>query len=214
MPNNKYNPKEEVFVPLPNGLNYVFQTNVDAVARTALGHTALPTPVPALSFSGGNSPKPRKARILTADGWNSSFMAETPALIATLKTGGWQIQRPSKTQGIITGSAARAVTVYVTVRGIKYAWNMASETRAALTDATLTALGINVATTADIPTLVWGASLPRPAKVEFKRTTAPLGGTSDTLSTFVGQAQEDNLPAGFKIKKPRLMFPGDPFTAP
>jgi hypothetical protein len=213
MPNNKYNPKEEVSVALSNGLIYVFETNVDTVERTALGHTVLPATVPALAFKGGNSPKPRRARRLTADGWNSSFVSDTPVTVITaLKAAGWQIGRPAKKRGIITGTTARAVTVYVTVRGIKYAWNMPTETRAALTDATMTALGIEIATAADINTLVWGASLPRPAKVMFQRTTSPLGGTADMLSTFVGQAQESTLPAGYKLVKPRLMFPGDPAT--
>ncbi|MEG4807938.1 hypothetical protein QUA82_09935 [Microcoleus sp. F8-D3] len=215
MPNNKYNPRDEVYVTLANGLIYIFETNVDTEERVALGLTPLPATVPANAFKGGNSPTPRRARRLTADGWNSSYVSETPeTVIAGLKTAGWQIQKAVKYQGIITGSTSRAVTVYVTVRGIKYAWNMPSETRAAITDATMTALGIQVATAADIPTLVWGASVPKPAKVQFRRTTTPLGGTSDSLSTYVSQAQEDNLPAGYKLIRPRLMFPGDVAATP
>lgn len=215
MPNNKYNPRDEVYVTLSNGLIYVFETNVDQEERANLGHTVVPATVPPLAFKGGNSPKPRRAKRLTADGWNTSFISETPAAIpAALKAAGWQIERPKANQGIITGTTARAVTVYVTVRGIKYAWNMSTETRAAITDATLTALGIQIATAADIPTLVWGASLPRPGIVQFRRTATPLGGTVDNLSTFVGQAQEDTLPAGWKLAKPRLMFPGDPAVTP
>lgn len=213
MPNNKYQNRDEVAVAMENGLIYVFETNVDTTERVALGHTAIAGTVPDLAFKGGNSPKPRRARRLTADGWNSSFCAESPATVITaLKTAGWQVGRTPKKRGIITGATARAVTVYVTVRGIKFAWNLPAETRASITDATMTALGIEVATAADVSTLVWGASLPRPAKVQFKRTTTPLGGGSDILTTYCGQAQEDNLPAGWKIIQPRLKFPGDPVT--
>jgi hypothetical protein len=209
MPLNKYDTKDEVSVTMDNGLIYVFETNVDTVERTGLGHVTLPAIVPALAFKGGNSPKPRRARRRTADGWNSSFCAATPATVVTaLKTAGWQVGKIPKRRGIITGTTARATTVYVTVRGIKYAWNMTVESLNTMTQATATALGIERATAADIPTLVWGASIPKPAKVQFFNTAGP--GNGDFLTTFVGQAQEDNLPAGWKLIAPRIMFPGDP----
>ncbi len=207
MPLNKYDTKVTVSVPLPNALIYVFDTNVDTEARTALGHTVVPATTPPLAFKGGNSPRPKRARRLTADGWNSSFVTSLAATQTTLKAAGWQIGREPKKRGIITGTSARAITVYVIVRGIKYAWNMPRETATTMTAATMTALGIEVATAADIPTLVWGASLPRPAKVSFFNALGP--GNGDILSTFVGQAQENSLPAGWKLKNPRLMFPGD-----
>lgn len=208
MPNNKYDKKDLVSVPIGNTMVYVFQTNVDAPARTALGHIPIAAAVPAFAFQGGNSPKPPRAKILTADGWNSSFVTNVAATQTTLKTSGWQIGRAPKRRAIITGTTARAITVYVTVRGIKYAWNMPSETRVKITDASLTALGVNIATAADMPTLVWGASLPRPAKAQSFLTGGTQGG--DLISTFVGQAQEDNLPANWKLKSPRIMFAGDP----
>lgn len=215
MPNNKYQNKDEVSVAMENGLIYVFETNVDTEERVALGHVPIAGTVPDNAFKGGNDPKPRRAKRLTADGWNSSFCAESPATVITaLKAAGWQVGRPQANRGIITGATARAVTVYVLVRGIKFAWNMPAETRASIiaSGTTLEALGIQVATAADVSTLVWGASLPRPAKVQFKRTTTPLGGGSDIITTYCGQAQEDNLPDGWKIIKPRLKFPGDPVT--
>lgn len=208
MPNNKYDKKDLVVVPVGASMSYVFETNVDTVARTALGHIPVLTTVPAFAFQGANSPKPPRAKILTADGWNSSFVTSVVTTQANLKTAGWQIGRAPKRRAIITGTTARAVTVYVTVRGIKYAWNMPSETRVKITDTTLTALGINIATAADIPTLVWGASLPRPAKAQSFLTGGTQGG--DLISTFVGQAVEDNLPANWKLKSPRIMFAGDP----
>ncbi len=209
MPNNKYDAKNLVSVPIGASMSYMFETNVDTIARTALGHVpVLNGTVPAFAFLGGNSPKPNRAKILTADGWNSSFVTSVATTQASLRTAGWQIGKAPKRRAIISGTTARAVTVYVTVRGIKYAWNMPSETRVKITDTTLTALGVNIATAADIPTLVWGASLPRPAKAQTFITGGTQGG--DLLSTFVGQAVEDSLPANWKLKSPRIMFPGDP----
>jgi len=208
MPLNKYDNKVLVSVPLENGLTYVFQTNVDTEARTALGHVVVPAVVPALAFQGGNSPKPLRAKRLTADGWNSSFITSVPATIATARAAGWQIERYSKRRGLVPAAGTRATTVYVTVRGIKYAWNMPNESIATITQASLTGLGIEIATPADLPTLVWGASIPSPAKATFFSAAGP--GNGDRLSTFVGQTQEDSLPTGWRIIRPRITFPGDP----
>jgi hypothetical protein len=207
MPLNKYDTKDLVSVPLENGLIYVFATNVDAVARTTLGHTAIGAVVPPLAFQGGDSPKPRRARKLTADGWNSSFIAATAAVVAAAKAAGYQVSKSEKKRGRVPAAGARATTVYVTVRGVKYAWNIPNESLATMTQATATALGINVATAADEPTLVWGASIPKPAVATFYNAAGPGGG--DVLSTFVEQAKEDTLPVGWRLKEPRIMFPGD-----
>lgn len=207
MPLNKYDSKELVSVPLPNGLNYVFATNVDSVARTALGHVVVPAVVPALSFQGGNSPKPKRARKLTADGWNSSYITSVAATVTAAKLAGYQISNTPRSRGLVPTSGARSVTVYVTVRGIKYAWNIPKETRDTITPAVLTTLGVEIATAADLSTLVWGATLPRPAKAQFFNPTGPGGG--DVLSTFVGQAEENSLPDGWRLVRPRIMFPGD-----
>jgi hypothetical protein len=208
VPLNKYDTKDLVSVPLDNGLIYVFATNVDAAARTLLGHTAIADVVPPLAFQGGDSPKPRRAKKLTADGWNSSFISSAAAVIAAAKAAGYQITRGGKKRGRVPAAGARATTVYVLVRGIKYAWNMSNESLATITQATATALGINIATAADEATLVWGASLPKPAVATFYNAAGPGGG--DQLSTFVDQAKEDTLPAGWRLKEPRIMFAGDP----
>ena len=210
MPLNKYDNKDLVSVPLANGLIYVFQTNVDASARTALGHVAVPDTVPALAFQGGESPKPRRAKRLTADGWNSSFIAETPAVITAARASGYQVSKAGKRRGRVPSAGSRATTVYVNVRGIKYAWNIPNESLATMTQATATALGISIATAADEATLVFGASIPKPAVATFFSAAGPGGG--DQLSTFIDQSKEDTLPTGWRIKKPRIMFPGDPVT--
>jgi len=208
VPLNKYDNKVLVSVPLSNGLIYVFSTNVDTVARTALGHTPVPDVVPALAFQGGDSPKPRRATRLTADGWNSSYISATPAVVTAARSAGYQVSRREIRRGRVPAAGARATTVYVLIRGIKYAWNIPNETIATITQATLTALGIEIATATDEATLVWGASLPKPAVATFFSAAGPGGG--DQLSTFVAQAREDSLPTGWRIKEPRIVFPGDP----
>lgn len=209
---NKYNKRDPVTVPIAPGVIYAFETNVDTEERVGLGHTPITGAYPPGAFIGANSPKPRRARRLTATGWNSSFCAETPAVITALKAAGWQVGRPPKKRAVIpaTLASARVTTVFVQIAGIKYAWNMPRETFTKITQATLTLLGVETATNADTNTLVWGASIPKPARAQFILTTGGTGGTAidgqDILSTFVTPSIEDSLPAGWKIVKPRIVF--------
>ncbi|MCC3473981.1 MULTISPECIES: hypothetical protein [unclassified Microcoleus] len=210
---NKYNKRDPVTVPLGPGLLYAFETNVDTEERASLGHTAITAAYPPGSFIGANSPKPRRARRLTATGWNSSFCAETPAVITALKAAGWQVGLPPKKRAIIplTLVSARVVTVFVQIAGIKYAWNMPKETFNKITQATLTLLGVEIATNADKDTLVWGSTIPKPARAQFILTTGGGGANTpidgqDTLTTFVTPSIEDSLPAGWKIIKPKIIF--------
>lgn len=208
---NKYNRREPVTVTLAAGVIYAFETNVDTEERANLGHVAVTGAYPAGSFIGANSPKPRRARRLSATGWNSSFVAEVPATITALKAAGWQVSRPPKKRAIIpiTMVSARVVTVFVTIAGIKYAWNMPRETYTKITPAILTLLGVDTATQADQATLVWGSSIPKPARAQFILTAGgtgtPIDG-QDILSTFVTPSIEDSLPAGWKVVKPRVVF--------
>jgi hypothetical protein len=209
--NNKYNKRDPVIVPLGPGLAYAFETNVDSDERAVLGHVPVAGNYPAGAFVGANSPKPRRARRLGSTGWNESFCAETPAVIAALKAAGWQVSRRPKRRAIIpaTLASARVTTVFVQIGGIKYAWNMPRETFVKIGQATLTALGIEVATSADTNTLVWGASIPKPARVQFILAAGgagtPIDG-QDVLSTFCTPSIEDSLPAGWKVIKSRVVF--------
>ena len=209
---NKYNRRDPVTVTLAPGVIYAFETNVDTDERITLGHTPITGAYPPGSFIGANSPKPRRARRLGATGWNSSFVNESPATIATLKTNGWQVSRLPKKRAIIpsTMMSSRAITVFVTIAGIKYAWNMPRETYTKITPATLTLLGVENATQADVATLVWGSSIPKPARAQFVLTSVSGPGTpidgQDLLSTYVTPWIEDSLPAGWKVIKPRVVF--------
>lgn len=210
---NKYNRRDPVTVTLAPGVIYAFETNVDTEERVALGHTAITGDAyPPGSFIGANSPKPRRARRLSATGWNSSFVAEVPATITALKAAGWQVSRPPKRRAIIpsTLASARVTTVFVSIGGIKYAWNMPRETLTKInTSGGVAALGIELATAADTNTLVWGPSIPKPARAQFILATGgtgtPIDG-QDILSTFVTPSIEDSLPAGWKIITPRIVF--------
>lgn len=208
---NKYNRRDPVTVTLGPGVIYAFETNVDTNERVALGHTAITGAYPAGSFIGANSPKPRRARRLSATGWNSSFVAEDPTTITALKADGWQVSRLPKRRAIVPATmvSARVTTVFVQIAGIKYAWNMPRETFTKITAAVLTSLGVEVATQADTNTLVWGAGIPKPARAQFIVTAGgtgtPIDG-QDILSTFVTPSIEDSLPAGWKIIKPRVVF--------
>lgn len=213
---NKYNKRDPVTVPLGPGVIYAFETNVDTEERVALGHTAITGAYPPGSFIGANSPKPRRARRLSGAGWNSSFCAETPAVITALKAAGWQVGRPPKKRAIIpaTLASARVVTVFVQIAGIKYAWNMPKETFNKITQAILTLLGVENATNVDLNTLVWGSTIPKPARAQFILTNGggPVGpggaaiDGQDTLTTFVTPSIEDSLPAGWKIIRPKILF--------
>ena len=209
---NKYNRRDPVTVSLGAGVIYAFETNVDTDERTALGHTPITGDTyPPGSFIGANSPKPRRAKRRVSTGWNSSFVAEVPAIIAALKAAGWQVSRRPKRRAIVPATMVSALvtTVFVQIAGIKYAWNMPRETFTKITQATLTALGVEVATQADTDTLVWGASIPKPARAQFilaeGGTGTPIDG-QDILSTFVTPSIEDSLPAGWKVIKPRVVF--------
>ena len=208
---NKYNKRDPVTVTLGPGVVYAFETNVDTEERVSLGHTAVTGAYPPGSFLGANSPKPRRARRLSSTGWNSSFCAEVPATIAALKANGWQVSRPPKKRAIVpaTLASARVVTVFVQIAGIKYTWNMPRETFTKITPAVLTSLGVEIATNADVDTLVWGSRIPKPARAQFivtaSGTPAPIDG-QDVLTTFVTPSIEDSLPAGWKIVKPKILF--------
>jgi hypothetical protein len=209
--NNKYNKRDPVTVSLGPGMIYAFETNVDTDERAALGHVAVTGNYPAGAYIGANSPKPRRARRLSATGWNESFCAETPAILTALKAAGWQISKRPKRRAIIpaTLASARVTTVFVQIAGIKYAWNIPRETFVKIGQATLTALGVETATAADTNTLVWGATIPKPARVQFILAAGgagtPIDG-QDILSTFCTPSIEDSLPAGWKVITPRVVF--------
>jgi hypothetical protein len=98
-------------------------------------------------------------------------------------------------------------TVYVTFRGIKYAWQIPKVTNTNLPSGTLDALGVKFATPGDFDELCFGANAPKPPKA-----TITIGSgegpaqTSKTLSTFYDPSVA-NLPEGWtESKAPIIAF--------
>lgn len=201
-----YQKKQLLSITISGGATYLYESNVQPESIfTDLGITKVADggPYPAGGFFEANHPKPHYARKKSAAGWNSSFISSDKVVAA--KGNGWAVN-PPRYRGIhkLAGNSL-VVSVYVTIDGVKYAWNM-PKTSHTLIQASLAGLGISVATDADIPTLVWGATAPRPAKV--KRTNEAGTDGSDTYSTFCGQAAENSLPAGWAIYRPSLTLAG------
>lgn len=216
----KYNKKELVFVPIriatttegveAGAVNYAFWTNIPSAARTALGQVAITTPEnpPLNTVLASNFPKPRRAsrRSAGAAGRYTSSFASAAALRA-LKIAGWRITKPRITKPPLHIEATRPTsfvhTVYVTYRGIKYAWQLPKVTITNLTQAVVTGLGINLATPGDFDELCFGAQAPKPPKASI--TIADGDTNSKTLSTFYDPSV--TLPTGWtESKAPKIAF--------
>ncbi len=214
---SKYNKKELVFVPIKIGtttegveagaVNYAFWTNIPSPARTALGQVPITTPEnpPLGTVLASNFPKPRRASKRDALRYTSSFAST--ALLRQLKIAGWRITKPRITKPPLHIEATRPTsfvhTVYVTFRSIKYAWQLPKVTITNLTQATVTALGISLATPGDFDELCFGAQAPKPPKASV--TIADGVDNSKTLSTFYDPSV--TLPTGWtESKAPKIAF--------
>lgn len=164
---------------------YGFRTNTDAANSTALGHTAVTGAFPTGLVIGANSPKPPRARRITATGVESSFCsvaAKATAIAAGWKVGFGKTRRAS--------SSAKSRTVYITHEGNKIAWKMPQFLYAKIS-ADIAALGILEATGAE-KDLVFGASFPRMPRV--KRFNFA---TQESYTTFCDPDALASLPTGW-----------------
>lgn len=190
---NRYNSRDEVYVnPFQgSGINYGFLTNVNQERRGVLGHTAVDRAAlpPAIVF-GANAPKPGRASRKFADGHASSFY--DIAQVSALRTAGWSLTKPFIRR---TRASDLASTRYVTIQGVKYAWQL-NETTATRIGGDAAALGLQVPTQNDRD-LVFGASYPKPPRAVRVSDT---GGSQDTVSTYVDPSRTDSLPAGWRIQ--------------
>lgn len=182
-----YGTRDLVYVTPFSGstTKYGFLTNVDAAAKTALGHTAVPGDYPSGLVIGANAPKPPRAKRVTANGIESSFIST--GSIATAKGAGWKVSAGKVRTG---ASSAKAKTVKVTFEGNELAWKMPNYLYSKIT-ADLAGLGILDASSTDLD-LVFGArypKLPRVAKID--------GTTGNRYTTFCDPDALDNLPAGW-----------------
>ena len=218
---SKYAKKELVYVPIKiatttegveaGGVNYAFYTNIPTSQRTALGQVAITTPAnpPLGTVLASNFPKPRRASRREALRYTSSFCSA--ALLAQLKVAGWRIVKPRITKPPLHIPALRpnsfVQTVYVTFRGIKYAWQLPKVTITNVTQAVIDELGIKLATPGDFDELCFGANAPKPPKAS--RTVGEGSGASlisKTLSTFYDPSTT-TLPTGWtESKAPIIAF--------
>lgn len=170
---NVYDNRRAVMVkPLTAAtFNYGFLTNVRAAISSELGHD--PATGSTVVF-GANAPKPGRATKREATGSVSSFYDIT--LRETLRSLGYRVTAPRIRSGRKT---RHTETVYVTINGIKYAWQMPDWKRAKI-GADFDALGLKVGTNAD-KDLVFGA-----------RT---VGGSKPPTATktVIGQDGEDSV---------------------
>lgn len=220
---SKYDQKNAVLVPIKiatttdgveaGGVNYAFFTNIPTGQRATLGQVAitdLEAP-PLGTVLGSNFPKPRRAsrRSNGAGGRFTSSFCST-ALIRPLKAAGWRITKPRVTKPPLHTPALRPnsfiQTAYVTFRGIKYAWQLPKVTITNVTEATILALGVRLATPGDFDELCFGANAPKPPKASRTISTgADASLNIKTLSTFYDPSV--TLPAGWtESKSPKISF--------
>ncbi|WP_373534663.1 hypothetical protein [Microcoleus sp.] len=217
----KYNKKDLVYVPIKiatttdgveaGAVNYAFYTNVPTSAKTALGHVAIATPEnpPLNTVLASNFPKPRRASKREPLRYTSSFCST--ALSTQLKIAGWRITRPRITKPPLHIPTLRPnsfiQTVYVTFRGIKYAWQLPKVTITNVTQAVLDGLGVKLAVPGDFDELCFGGNSPKPPKASV--TIGEGAGellTSKTLSTFYDPSTSA-LPTGWtESKAPIIAF--------
>lgn len=184
----RYDEKRKVYVTPYQGSNlkYGFATNIDAAQSTQLGQTTLTGANPAGFIFGANSPKPARASRRFATGIVSSFI--DVGSIVTARAAGWSVGK-GKRRG--ASNSARSKTVYVTIGGIKYAWQLPADTEASIGG--LAALGIQVATNANTD-LVFGATTPKPDRAQ---KTVVSGANTNIISTFFDPSI--TLPAGWSV---------------
>ena len=182
--------------PIP-GLTCVFRSGQDMTGLATPGgiadyaETANTTSVG--FYTGGNSPRLSRLTITTATGKKSSFCNPD-----SVPAGTGVVQNPRRQFRGTTPLAAgkKVVSVYVTVYGVKRAWNM-KKSQYDKISSEFTNLGIVEATAADVTELVWGCEAPYPAKATKFESTGEGGGNKYT--TFVSTAKENDLKNGWSL---------------
>jgi hypothetical protein len=180
-----------VYVPIAfiTGLKYAFRSRVADARRDDLGQVVIPATLTDVTgyVLGANSPKPPRATKLFATGSESSFC--DAAKITALKAAGWSIQAAKASRkGVAT---ARSTPFYVTINGIKYAWQSANS---AQTPANLLTVSGIKAVAANDNDLVWGAQFPKPSKIKIALADGSKYGT------FCDPTAEGTLPADVELK--------------
>ncbi|MBF2016298.1 MAG: hypothetical protein IGS23_14055 [Rivularia sp. T60_A2020_040] len=198
MPRN-YRKRDLVSVVIKMGqttINYGFNTGLIEGQRANFGQVAVANSLPTGFVFGANAPKPARASKRTTTGYNSSYAADDK--IKTLREAGWRTTR-KKTRGITSGGLSR--TVYVTIGGINYAWNLPSS---ASEPTSLEQVGIKNAKVTDLD-LIFGAEFPKPPRYAIAFGEGDAGGT---YSTYIDPEKEtEAVGAGWNKVKPARYYP-------
>lgn len=175
---------------------YGFLTNIDSAESAELGQvdgkTANGGYIEKLVI-GANSPQPARYTKKVSTHSVTSFCGHDQTAQATAK--GWK--KAKEVQYRLAQSSTRSKVVYLTIRGIKYAWRQRAEQFNKLKNYSSN-LGIAEAD-ASSTDLVYGPSFPVPPKVGIIK---PGEGGQDNLSTFCDPRKIDNLPEGWSLIDP------------
>jgi hypothetical protein len=184
MPRN-YSARELVYVKPSaafSNLAYGFNTGLADGKRADFGQVAVNlAALPAVFVVGANSPKPARVTVDAPMGTYTSFADYTK--IATLKADGGRVKRGKSRAG---SASASSKVVYVTIRGVKYAWNFVAASGVDTAE-----LGL-IDADASNTDLVFGASFPKPAR--YKKKVA-----QGYFSSFVDPTAESGLTGYTKV---------------
>lgn len=196
---SKYKEKELMFVNIkpetpadPQGgggapsFAYGFATNIKTGDRSELGQVKLELASPPQRLIIGTSfPKPMRASKRQGAGSGAYFVSSFADVSKKndLKGKGWQVSRSKRLARIIDSDAALVKTVFVTVRGIKYAWQRNKVTVTNATEAKMASLGHKVPTQTDFDELCFGGSFPRPPRATLFISGSGSDG-SKRISTY------------------------------
>lgn len=172
----------------PENVKYGFFTNIPASYGTVLGHTPIAetqyADPPQGLVIGCSFPKPRRASKRDTNRYVSSFVAKTK--IDDARKAGYRVTPSRARSRIILTASSLVESVYVTIRGIKYGWNIpkVTETNAG----SLAALGVVKATAGDRDELCFGANFPKPPRAT---KTVISGSDIKTITTFYDPSKTD-----------------------
>lgn len=169
-------------------LKYVFNSKLRSTLYDNFGQLPVDADFSvAGAILGANSPQPSRASKRNAPpiGYEGSFCAE--ANIVALRRQGYRISR-GKTR--VPTLSALSNSVYVTINGVKYAWQMSlPSAEQGSVGEIVQQLGISVADPdADASDLVWGADFPKPARANIQRVDGN-GNITASFSTFCDDAK-------------------------
>lgn len=187
MPRN-YSKGTLVYVSVPgySDLKYGFSSRIDQNLRSDFGQTVISagTASQLTNFVlGANSPKPFRASKFfnNTRGYQASYCGVSQ--VVNLRKAGYQVTRGRRRYGKNT---ALSVTRYVTLNGIKYAWQSPKAVSGKPIDYSL--LGVKEAASG-ADDLIFGATFPKPARA----TTTDEDGSK--LSSYCDPTQEAALRA-------------------